>query len=101
MSSSLQRLLVSLSVAGLQKEKDVEQNVKFIAAFVVSGPRSSRASLVSMPRALHVPKTITDGMGWWSIGSAASEEYIRTCRTLIAEVQETQQKCGVLLEGIS
>ena len=48
----------------------------------------SRSALVSMARALHVPKTVTDRMGWWSVGAEASEGYIRTYRTLIAKVQE-------------
>ena len=48
---------------------------------------SSRASLVSIARALLVPKSITDRLGWWSVGETASEEYIRTYRVLIAKVQ--------------
>ncbi len=49
---------------------------------------SSRASLVSMARALRVPKPITDKMGWWAVGQHASEEYIRTYRVLISQVQQ-------------
>jgi hypothetical protein len=33
-----------------------------------------------------VPKAVTDKLGWWSVG-AASEDYIRSYRVLIAKVQ--------------
>lgn len=48
---------------------------------------SSRATLVSIARALVVPKSLTDRIGWWAVGDSASEEYIRTYRTLTARVQ--------------
>ena len=41
-----------------------------------------------MARPLGVPKSVTDRMGWWSVGSEASDGYIRTYRSLIARVQE-------------
>lgn len=53
---------------------------------------SSRASLVSMARALLLPKAIADRLGWWAVGDAASEEYIRTYRMLAAKVQENVGK---------
>ena len=49
---------------------------------------SSRSSLVSMARALGVPKEITDRLGWWAVGTQASEEYIRTYSVLSARVQD-------------
>ena len=49
---------------------------------------SSRATLVTMARALMVPKAVTDKLGWWAVGSQASEEYIRSYRVLIAKVQK-------------
>jgi len=49
--------------------------------------RSSRSSLVSMARALGVPKEVTDRLGWWAVGTQASEDYIRTYSTLSAKVQ--------------
>ena len=77
-----------LSVAGLQL-KESERDMEIIdAASRFWTEHFSRATLVSMARAIHVPKFITDRMGWWSIGSEASEEYIRTYRALIAKVQE-------------
>ena len=48
---------------------------------------SSRSSLVSMARALGVPKEVTDRLGWWAVGTQASEDYIRTYSTLSAKVQ--------------
>ena len=77
-----------LSIAGLQVNES-EHDIKIInAASRFWTEHFSRATLVSMARALHVPKSVTDRMGWWSIGSEASEEYIRTYRSLIAKVQE-------------
>jgi hypothetical protein len=49
---------------------------------------SSRSTVVSMARALHVPKEITDRLGWWAVGDSASEEYIRTYRVLVERVQD-------------
>ena len=77
-----------LSIAGLQVNES-EHDIQIInAASRFWTEHFSRATLVSMARALHVPKSITDRMGWWSIGSEASEEYIRTYCSLIAKVQE-------------
>ena len=49
---------------------------------------SSRSSLVSMARALGVPKEVTDRLGWWAVGTQASEEYIRTYSLLAAKAQK-------------
>ena len=49
---------------------------------------SSRSSLVSMARALGVPKEVTDRLGWWAVGTQASEEYIRTYGLLAAKAQK-------------
>ena len=77
-----------LAVAGLQLEES-EHDTNIIDAVSRSWTEHfSRAGLVSKGRAIHAPKSITDRMGWWSIGSEASEEYIRTYRALIAKVQE-------------
>ena len=40
-----------------------------------------------MARALGIPKKITDRLGWWAVGTQASEDYIRTYSTLSARVQ--------------
>ena len=77
-----------LHTAGLSDDGSKEhENLRMIASRFWT-EHSSRATLVSMARALYVPKAITDRLGWWSVGADASDGYIRTYRTLIAKVQE-------------
>ena len=78
-----------LYVAGLtEDESEVRDPAMIALASRFWTEHSARASLVSMARAIQVPKTVTDRIGWWSVGGEASEGYIRTYRTLIAKVQE-------------
>lgn len=50
---------------------------------------SSRPSLPSWARALGVPTEVTDRLGYWAVGAESAEVYIRTCRGLISQVQNT------------
>ena len=77
-----------LNIGGLKNnDADSHRIIRILASYFWS-EHSARATLVSMARALHVPKTITDRLGWWGMGSDASDGYMRTYRTLISKVQE-------------
>ena len=76
--------LAGLSDDGLQTYEDL---ITIVAFFWTE--HSFRATLVSFARAMHVPKTITDKMGWWGVNSQPSEGYVRSYRVLISKVQAT------------
>ena len=81
-----------LHTAGLSDAgSDEFKGMKAIVSYFWT-EHSLRATLVSMARALHVPKAITDRLGWWSVGAEASEGYIRSYRILISKVQEKVAK---------